>query len=555
MLNQFVRGIKQPQVSHAAIYHFRRQISSKINDSFVPYDLQDTLDKLDSDYRNNPNGNIDVKICNLCDKGNKTNLDNLYKLSIFKNGNFHCFRCSKGGNYKQLKSSLNGGENSNSILNESSTKNNYRQPTSRKYEMSSLSSPSKDKQYVLPDQSDSYMFTKQLFPSGYAADDAEFGMKSNCIMPTISFDPKSKLNETDVKNENAAFQVRDYLRHTRMLSLSMCEKYGVGMSKQSFPASGRDGKWVEEVCITFPWIDSKPISVNTGDIGEEGCETFEIVRIKHRAMLTKGKQRMMPSGGQWGFFGWHLVSPSAATPDSSASGGDKHNSHHGNAIVITEGEYDTIAVAEAIEHFCTSNRTSEYCQELKSLPVVSLPNGCGSLPDDLLPQLEPFTKIYLWLDFDSAGIAAAASFAKKLGIHRCCIVKPSPHPSEMKLVEETLRMKNINPESLDLVERFSSRFLKDANDYIRNGMIISSTSPGSGNEKLDSAKKIFNDAVYSRNVSVMVDMLMNAEAIRHEKLLTFSDMKQEVSNGRCMMCITSVVLFWGNSFIGLAIVP
>ena len=37
---------------------------------------------------------------------------------------------------------------------------------------------------------------------------------------------------------------------------------------------------------------------------------------------------------------------------------------------------------------------------LRSIPVVSLPNGCNSLPPDLVARLERFSKIYLWLDHD-----------------------------------------------------------------------------------------------------------------------------------------------------------
>ena len=37
------------------------------------------------------------------------------------------------------------------------------------------------------------------------------------------------------------------------------------------------------------------------------------------------------------------------------------------------------------------------------IPAISLPNGCNSLPLELIPLLERFTKIYLWLDNDKSG--------------------------------------------------------------------------------------------------------------------------------------------------------
>ena len=37
------------------------------------------------------------------------------------------------------------------------------------------------------------------------------------------------------------------------------------------------------------------------------------------------------------------------------------------------------------------------------LPSISLPNGCNSLPVELIPLLERFERIYLWLDNDKSG--------------------------------------------------------------------------------------------------------------------------------------------------------
>jgi len=61
---------------------------------------------------------------------------------------------------------------------------------------------------------------------------------------------------------------------------------------------------------------------------------------------------------------------------------------------------------------------------LSRVKVISLPNGCNSLPPALLPLLERFKKIYLWFDNDASGQAASLKFSKKLGIHRCLIVQP-----------------------------------------------------------------------------------------------------------------------------------
>jgi energy-coupling factor transporter ATP-binding protein EcfA2 len=93
--------------------------------------------------------------------------------------------------------------------------------------------------------------------------------------------------------------------------------------------------------------------------------------------------RLLPKGGSWGFFGWHTIPIQA------------------KQIIITEGELDAMSVAQTT-----------------GLPVISLPNGANSLPPALLPSLERFEKIVLWLDDDQAGHAAVESMTQKLGVGR-----------------------------------------------------------------------------------------------------------------------------------------
>lgn len=48
------------------------------------------------------------------------------------------------------------------------------------------------------------------------------------------------------------------------------------------------------------------------------------------------------------------------------------------------------------------------------VPAVSLPNGASSLPLEVLPLLERFDKVYLWMDHDGPGQAAVDKFVLKL---------------------------------------------------------------------------------------------------------------------------------------------
>ena len=74
---------------------------------------------------------------------------------------------------------------------------------------------------------------------------------------------------------------------------------------------------------------------------------------------------MLHTGGDWGLFGLHAVPADASE------------------LVITEGEYDAMAVYQATGR-----------------AAVSLPNGAASLPPAVLPLLERFKRIFLWCDGD-----------------------------------------------------------------------------------------------------------------------------------------------------------
>jgi twinkle protein len=96
-------------------------------------------------------------------------------------------------------------------------------------------------------------------------------------------------------------------------------------------------------------------------------------------------------------------------------------------IVVTEGEYDAMAVHQATGR-----------------AAVSLPNGCRSLPVQVLPLLERFDRIYLYMDNDAPGQEGAQSFAKKLGLNRCFIVQS---PRGIKDANEAL-LENVNMNEL-----------------------------------------------------------------------------------------------------------
>lgn len=177
--------------------------------------------------------------------------------------------------------------------------------------------------------------------------------------------------------------------------------YRVGMKSEKFRQS--DGTYNYEDCIVFPIYaqaskNSKQTRIRelkeTGDVQNSKNimnhnPEYELVKLKYRAVNDKSKQRFYPAGlSHTGLFGLNTVPPEATS------------------IVITEGEFDAMAVHQAT-----------------GLPSVSLPNGVHSLPPHILPWLEKFETIYLWLDNDEAGQASCETFATKLGKIRTLIVK------------------------------------------------------------------------------------------------------------------------------------
>jgi len=282
----------------------------------------------------------------------------------------------------------------------------------------------------------------------------------------------------------ASGEAMEYLTETRGLTKQTLRKYGVGLGSYNFPSNepGQHGKYVRADCITFPWImrgeeinvqeklrdssydwkvqvkdnkNKKADSSSTNEGGDGDSEIdcvsdgnsdtnngdelgpFVTRRLKARAIHNKSWQRLDPPGGGWGLFGWHTVP------------------HDATEIILTEGEYDAMAVHQATGR-----------------PAVSLPNGCRSLPVEVLPMLERFETIYLWMDNDGPGREGAEQFAKKIGVNRCLIVQPDSS-----------------------VEKKTAP--KDANEALLQGMDL--------------------DAI-----------VKSSAVLPHERILTFSDIRTEV---------------------------
>lgn len=191
-------------------------------------------------------------------------------------------------------------------------------------------------------------------------------------------------------------------------------------------------------------------------------------RIKLRSLVAKGNQRLQPPGGAWNFFGWHTVPADA------------------DEIVLTEGEFDAMAVWQAT-----------------GMPAVSLPNGARSLPVELLPLLERFSKIYLWLDDDAAGAEGADKFARKLGVGRCVIVKSSLPQRRIEQHEDDVN----DPSAVD--------------DHAAAAVAAAAAAHPKKPPPKDA-----NDAL--RQGADLHALISAAEPVKHEQILQFRDLRSEV---------------------------
>lgn len=387
------------------------------------------------------NTHVILRECPFCTKPTRNKPDNLYKLHIqIGGGAFFCHRCGTGGSWYDLKAQFGGFNVERGMSN---SNNSVKRG-------SGSSGHSQSSGYSGGNNTDGWNYSNSRQRQQSNGDINENGNASGteaCLpMPPTRLsglyssrllDEVKKPSENEmIQNAKGNTKISDagkndplrYLTEVRGLNTKTLRKYGVGRASYRFPSDKQGGGYQDSECITFPWImresdvrtqeamrganfelngDNKELANGISDKrnasnenasksndGEksDGNEAptgpFVTRRIKARALERKSWQRLDPPGGGWGLFGLHTVPNDCDT------------------LILTEGEYDAMAVHQAT-----------------GLPAVSLPNGCRSLPLQVLPLLERFEKIILWMDSDEPGREGAEKFAKKLGVNRTYIVQ------------------------------------------------------------------------------------------------------------------------------------
>lgn len=146
----------------------------------------------------------------------------------------------------------------------------------------------------------------------------------------------------------------------------------------------------------------------------------------------EGKKDIWTSQPYYTLWGWWTVKPSD------------------RSIIITEGEYDAMSVAQLDP----------------GMPVLSLPSGCSNMDwiENDYDRLQMFEKIYVLTDRDAPhpktgvcpGEEAAKTICKRLGLARCYRLLP---PEPFKDANEALT--NGQPEQLEISAWFARAFTYD----------------------------------------------------------------------------------------------
>ncbi|KAG8135700.1 hypothetical protein E2320_008706 [Naja naja] len=133
--------------------------------------------------------------------------------------------------------------------------------------------------------------------------------------------------------------------------------------------------------LVFPWFSPSGTSL----------KGLKLLRVEHQGDRVHHVENMLPRPNAYhNLFGLPLIS------------------RRDTEVVLTGRELDALVL-----------------HQVTGLPTLALPRGISCLPPALLPYLEQFKRITLWLGEDLRSWESAKHFARKLNPKRCYLVRPS----------------------------------------------------------------------------------------------------------------------------------
>ena len=192
---------------------------------------------------------------------------------------------------------------------------------------------------------------------------------------------------------------RQYRRPERPPSIKALDPHGPAMaylkSRGITEAALKAYKVAEQPgSIKFPKLADNPATLVFPYLRDG-----ELLNCKYLALARPGgkKQTVQEFNAEPCLFGWQAISPNA------------------RAVTLCEGETDCLSLASM------------------GIPALSVPMGGGggakqAWIESEYDRLEQFDTIFVWMDADEVGQAAAREIIKRLGAERCRLVEtPKPH--------------------------------------------------------------------------------------------------------------------------------
>ncbi|KAI9483413.1 MAG: P-loop containing nucleoside triphosphate hydrolase protein [Benjaminiella poitrasii] len=213
-------------------------------------------------------------------------------------------------------------------------------------------------------------------PNSFESDSFAIIPPSSGLMGTMDDTSKSSFLISDLDYTTSLIndaELLDQLHQKHRITKETLTTYGVGTTRLN-----------DVSCLTFP---QTTITYDNYDAFK-----FDTVRIK-MCSLEDPTQVV------------RLDPPTSGKEDTSGLFGYQTASLTDDTIILTRRELDAMAAYQAT-----------------GLPALSIPTSNYQLQESVLPLLDRFKKIYLWMDDDVNGQIAAERFARKLGEHRCQLI-------------------------------------------------------------------------------------------------------------------------------------
>lgn len=167
---------------------------------------------------------------------------------------------------RNLDANSGSGDNARTKKNETHQQLDNDTVSSKQY-LEKKVQPEKDKiSFITPDQQQMKIYNLNLFPT--------------------SSDPTAPL----VLERQQ--RVLTYLQEKRMISNHTLQKYQVGYTVQQFLSNEKDKKWVDHVCVTFPWIMTIPDEVTEEESADEGdsVDSSDQDNVRQHAIYYCGRE-------------------------------------------------------------------------------------------------------------------------------------------------------------------------------------------------------------------------------------------------------------------------